>query len=176
MLELAPVHSQTLIVWSTSHETILEPSGENFTSVIDWPYLCSCAFVFSLLSSSDAAVKQVGTAHEKKRGEESVGVSAASQSQTLIVSEEAPETIFEPSGENATDIIPKSPADASVTSAVSSRDAAARQRGEAPRTKNCMQPHLPQPRQLFCTHPFSLIRLAILLSSVLRLGLLRRLR
>ena len=47
--------SQTLIVWSTPHETILEPSGENFTSLIDSPYFAACAFCFSALRSSVAA-------------------------------------------------------------------------------------------------------------------------
>ena len=45
--------SQTLIVWSTPHETMVEPSGENCTALIDSPYFWACAFCFSTLSSRD---------------------------------------------------------------------------------------------------------------------------
>ena len=47
--------SQTLSVWSTPHETMVEPSGENCTALIDSPYFWACAFCFSAFSSKDAA-------------------------------------------------------------------------------------------------------------------------
>ena len=58
MLELAAVQSQTLIVWVLSREpdTIVFPSGEKATEVMEPMW----AYVFSPLSSRDAAVGQVG--------------------------------------------------------------------------------------------------------------------
>ena len=50
--------SQTLSVWSTPHETMVEPSGENCTAVHpDGPLRTyrACAFCFSAFSSKDAA-------------------------------------------------------------------------------------------------------------------------
>ena len=56
MLELAAAQSQTLIVWSFEPDTTIFPSGEKATEVIALLW----AFFFSLLSSKDAAVGQVG--------------------------------------------------------------------------------------------------------------------
>ena len=91
--------SQTLIVLSSDPDTILVPSGENATDKIS----SLCAFVFSLNSSSAPA----GQANRRQfwpiRGD--LRARGAPKSQTLIVPPSHADTIFVPSGENATDMI-----------------------------------------------------------------------
>ena len=69
-------------VWSTPHETILVPSGENWTPVIDWPNFCACAFAFSTLSSSVAAK---GRARQLKEDTSGFGFNGSPEFQTLRV-------------------------------------------------------------------------------------------
>ena len=88
--------SQTLIVLSSDPDTILVPSGENATDLIQ----SLCAFVFSLNSSSLSA-RQVSYSVLAKEGR--FGGSCTPESQTLIVWSYDPDTILVPSGENTTD-------------------------------------------------------------------------
>jgi hypothetical protein len=90
--------SQTLIVLSPDPDTILVPSGENATDLIQ----SLCAFVF-LLSSSSLPARQANRRQFWPRRGDFEGFGAP-ESQTLIVSSYDPETIFFPSGENATDV------------------------------------------------------------------------
>ena len=91
--------SQTLIVLSSDPDTILVPSGENATDLIQ----SLCAFVFSLSSPSAPA----GQASRRQFWPRSRGdfELAVPESQTLIVPSFDPETILVPSGENATDVM-----------------------------------------------------------------------
>jgi len=89
-----------LIVLSSDPDTILVPSGENATDLIQSLW----AFVFSLNSSSLPA--RQGSRRRQfwpRRG--SFEDSGAPKSQTLIVLSYDPDTILVPSGENATDVI-----------------------------------------------------------------------
>ena len=90
--------SQTLIVLSSDPDTILVPSGENTTDLIQLLW----AFVFSLNSPSASAREASRGQFRPKRGHfEGKG---APESQTLIVPSRDPDTILVPSGENATDM------------------------------------------------------------------------
>ena len=89
--------SQTLIVLSHDPETILVPSGENDTDLIQ----SLCAFVFSL-NSSNAPARQSNRRQFWPRWGDFEG-SGAPKSQTLIVLSNDPDTILVPSGENTTD-------------------------------------------------------------------------
>jgi len=90
--------SQTLIVWSSDPDTILVPSGEKATDLMQWLW----ALVFSL-SSPSAPAKQASRRQFWPRRGNFVD-SGAPDSQTLIVLSRDPETILVPSGENATDM------------------------------------------------------------------------
>jgi hypothetical protein len=92
--------SQTLIVSSYDPETILVPSGDNATDLIEplW------ALVFSLKSSSLPARQASSRQFWPRRGD--FEDSGAPESQTLIVLSCDPDTILVPSGENAIDEIP----------------------------------------------------------------------
>ena len=57
--------SQTLIVLSSDPDTILDPSGENATDLIQW----LCAFVFSLNSSSLSARQAKWRQSSPRRGD-----------------------------------------------------------------------------------------------------------
>ncbi len=90
--------SQTLIVLSSDPDTILVPSGENATDMIQ----SLCAFVFLLSSSSLPARQSNRRQFWPRRGDfEGFG---APESQTLIVLSCDTDTILVPSGENATDV------------------------------------------------------------------------
>ena len=88
-----------MIVPSPDPDTILVPSGENAT---DRTKLL-CAFVFSLNSSSLSARQARRRQFWPRRGD--FEGSRAPKSQTLIVPSADPDTILDPSGENATDLI-----------------------------------------------------------------------
>ena len=91
--------SQTLIVLSSDPDTILVPSGENTTDLIQLLW----AFVFSLNSPSASAREASRGQFWPKRGNfEGKG---APESQTLIVLSSDPETILVPSGENETELM-----------------------------------------------------------------------
>ena len=90
--------SQTLIVWSADPDTILVPSGENATDMIQLLW----ALVFSLNSSIVPAKQASRRQFWPRRG--NFEGSGAPKSQTLIVSSADPDTIFVPSGENTTDV------------------------------------------------------------------------
>ena len=104
--------SQTLIVRSSDPETILVPSGENATDLIQRLW----ASVFSLNSSSLAA-RQASRRQFWPRWSD-LRTRGAPESQTLIVSSSDPDTILVPSGENATELM--SPLWASIFSLNSS--------------------------------------------------------
>jgi len=91
--------SQTLIVSLVDPDTILVPSGENATDQI----MLLCAFVFSLNSSSAPAGQANRCQFWPRRGD--LRARGAPKSQTLIVPPSHADTIFVPSGENATDMI-----------------------------------------------------------------------
>ena len=91
--------SQTLIVLSNDPDTILVPSGENATDMIQLLW----ASVFSLNSSSVSARQANRRQFWPRRGD--FEGSGAPESQTLIVLSSDPDTILVPSGENATDLI-----------------------------------------------------------------------
>ena len=93
-----PAEFQTLIVWSYDPDTILVPSGENATDVIPW----LCAFVFSL-SSPSLPARQANRHQFWSRGGDFES-SGTPESQTLIILSYDPDKIFDPSGENATDM------------------------------------------------------------------------
>jgi hypothetical protein len=82
---------------SSDPETILVPSGENATDLIQ----LLCAFVFSLSISSLPARQASRRQFWPRRGD--FEGSGAPKSQTLIVLSCDPDTILVPSGENATD-------------------------------------------------------------------------
>ena len=88
------------MVLSPDPDTILVPSGENATDEIH----SLCAFVFSLISSSLPA--RQASRHQFGQEEGRFEGKSAPESQTLIVLSTDPDTIFVPSGENATDLIP----------------------------------------------------------------------
>ena len=88
-----------MIVLSSDPDTILVPSGENATDLIQ-PL---CAFVFSL-SSLNAPARQTSRRQFWPRRGDFEGYGAP-ESQTLIVPSFDPEAILVPSGENATDKI-----------------------------------------------------------------------
>ena len=90
--------SQTLIVLSDDPDTIFVPSGENATDVTKW----LCASFFSLNSSIVPARQASKRQFWPRRGD--FEGSSAPKSQTLIVWSIDPDTIFFPSGENATDM------------------------------------------------------------------------
>ena len=89
--------SQTLIVLSYDPDTILVPSGENATDMIQSLW----ALVFSLNSSSVSARQANRRQFWPRRGD--FEGSGAPESQTLIVWSYDPDTILVPSGENTTD-------------------------------------------------------------------------
>jgi hypothetical protein len=91
--------SQTLIVLSSDPDTILVPSGEKATDLMEplW------AFVFSLNSPSASAREASRGQFWPRRGD--FEGSGAPESQTLIVPSDDPDTILVPSGENATDLM-----------------------------------------------------------------------
>jgi hypothetical protein len=86
-----------LIVLSSDPDTILVPSGENATDLIQ----SLCAFVFSLSSPSAPAGQASRRQFWPRRGDFEL---AAPESQTLIIPSPDPDTIFVPSGEKATDM------------------------------------------------------------------------
>ena len=86
-----------MIVLSNDPDTILVPSVENATDVIQLLW----AFVFSL-SSSNLPARQASRRQFWPRRGDFEG-SGAPDSQTLIVLSCDPDTILVPSGENATD-------------------------------------------------------------------------
>jgi len=90
--------SQTLIVLSYDPDTILVPSRENATVMME----LLCASVFSLNSSSLSARQANWRQFWPRRG--NFEDSGAPESQTLIVPSRDPDTILVPSGENATDM------------------------------------------------------------------------
>jgi hypothetical protein len=90
--------SQTLIVLSSDPDTILVPSGEKATDLIQ----SLCAFVFSLSISSLSARQANKRQFRPSRGD--FEDSGSPESQTLIVRSADPDTILVPSGENATDM------------------------------------------------------------------------
>jgi hypothetical protein len=87
-----------LIVWSSDPDTILVPSGENATDVIQLLW----ALVFSLNSPS-ASARQARRRQIRPRRRD-LRARGAPESQTLIVLSTDPDTILVPSGENATDM------------------------------------------------------------------------
>ena len=91
--------SQTLIVPSADPDTILVPFGDNATDqmVPLW------ALVFSLSSPSASARQASRCQIWPRRGD--LRAHGAPESQTLIVLSNDPDTIFVPSGENATDMM-----------------------------------------------------------------------
>jgi len=86
-----------LIVNSHDPDTILVPSGENATDVIQLLW----ASVFSLNSPSASARQASRRQFWTRRGD--FEGKPAPESQTLIVLSHDPDTILVPSGENATD-------------------------------------------------------------------------
>jgi hypothetical protein len=91
--------SQILIIPSSEPDTILVPSGENATDLMQplW------AFVLSLSSPSTPARQASRRQFWPRRGD--FEGKSAPESQTLIVLSSDPDTILVPSGENATDVI-----------------------------------------------------------------------
>ena len=87
-----------MIVLSNDPDTILVPSGENATDVIK----LLCAFVFSLNTPS-ASARQANRHQFWSRGGDFES-SGTPESQTLIILSYDPDKIFDPSGENATDM------------------------------------------------------------------------
>ena len=92
--------SQTLIVLSYEPDTIVFPSGENATEATG----LLCALDFSLISSSVPA--REARDHQVWPRKGGLGPQNAPASQTLIVPETPPDTIFVPSGENCTELMP----------------------------------------------------------------------
>ena len=89
------------MVLSPDPDTILVPSGENTT---DMTYLLwSLVFSFSSSSLSARTSQQASVSAKKGRFE----CSGAPESQTLIVPPLHAVTILVPSGENATELIPR---------------------------------------------------------------------